>query len=220
MAKNWKIVARDTFGNETLLSFCNDMQEGKQMLALLQAEQTKNGFEGVVALTAVYPDWLPEPTTDDYKHYVRSLIPEDEWINVTKINDVKERYKLELGRMNEYYLLAKIIPKSFNIIDFGCSSNAQSYLFTNHKSYIAVDTQKAMFRAPGTQYFKMTTGQFIKEELTNLKLNIQKTFAICANVTGKNNENPGMLVRMNFLNMFTINNFKNISSNENSKDNK
>lgn len=49
-----------------------------------------------------------------------------------------------------------------------------------------------------------------KKIMARLNLNMQRTFAICCNKTGKNNENPGLLVRMNFLNMFTINNYKHI----------
>ena len=129
MPKKWKIIARDPSGKETLLRFCDDLDEGRQLLADLQAEQDRMGLEGELALTAVFPEWLPDPQPEDYKHYVRSLIPDEEWMRVTNIDDLMAWYNLELGDMREYFLLAKVIPRTYTVIDFGCGKNAQSYLF-------------------------------------------------------------------------------------------
>ena len=217
MPRKWKIIARDPSGKESLLGFCNDLNEGKQMLAAIQDEQGRIGFVGELALTAVFPGWLPDPQPEDYKHYVRSLIPDNEWMRVTNIDDVAAWYNLELGDMREYYLLAEVIPRSFTVIDFGCGKNAQSYLFTRHRRYCAVDTGRQMFRAPGTSFFQMTAENFIRHELPRLQLDMHRTFAICSNATGRDHGNPGMLARMNFLNMYTINNFKYFYDDENNK---
>lgn len=214
MERNWKIIARDALGNETLLKFCPDMAEGKKLMAQLASDKKLANFNGEMALKPVNPEWITNPVTSDYSHYVRSLIPDSQWLESTGVDEPTAFYNLNIGNMKEYYMLAMIIPKSFTIIDFGCNTNAQSYLFINHNKYIGVDTKKDMFRAPGTAFYMMTAGEFIKNELSKLQLNMQRTFAICSNVTGKNYENPGMLVRMNFLNMFTINNFKSINGND------
>ena len=215
MPKKWKIIARDPSGKETLLRFCDDLDEGRQLLADLQAEQDRMGLEGELALTAVFPEWLPDPQPEDYKHYVRSLIPDEEWMRVTNIDDLLAWYNLELGDMREYFLLAKVIPRTYTVIDFGCGKNAQSFLFMQHRHYYAVDMGKQMFRAPWTFYFQMTAGDFIRHEMPRLQPDMHRTFAICSNVTGKDHGNPGMLVRMNFLNMYTINNFKYFFDDEN-----
>ena len=188
MPKKWKIIARDPSGKETLLRFCDDLDEGRQLLADLQAEQDRIGHEGELA---------------------------QEWMRVTNIDDLMAWYNLELGDMREYFLLAKVIPRTYTVIDFGCGKNAQSYLFMQHRHYYAVDTGKQMFRAPGTFYFQMTAGDFIRHEMPRLQPDMHRTFAICSNVTGKDHGNPGMLVRMNFLNMYTINNFKYFFDDEN-----
>ena len=217
MANEWKVTVRDYFGKVILLEFFDDMTEGKRLQAYIKDEFHMENQKGEVALTAVHPDWLPNPTPEDYKDYVRSLITDEEWKRVIFTDDKQLWYDIELGDMREYFLLAKVIPKDFTVIDFGCGTNAQSYLFMQHRHYYAVDVGRQMFWAPGTSRFRMTTGDFIRHEMPRLKLDMHRTFAICSNVTGKDNENPGMLVRMNFLNMYTINNSILSIENENHK---
>ena len=92
-------------------------------------------------------------------------------------------------------------------------STSSAPIFNAEKSYGVIKTVNGEFQrcvlaaVVEDAFYMMTAGEFIKNELSKLQLNMQRTFAICSNVTGKNYENPGMLVRMNFLNMFTINNF-------------
>lgn len=205
---NWKVVLRDALGNEHLMSFCNDMKEAKTKMAMAEVEITKNNACGELALKAVNPEWIPDPIKTDYTMFVRSLIPDTDWERIKQIPSITDFFDNDHGRMKDYYLLSKIIPKYYTVINFGCSNNAQSYLFTQHKKYIAVDTAEEQLRAPSTTYYQISAKKFINDIMPQLNLNMQKTFAICSNVTGKGGENPGMLTRMHFLNMFTINNYK------------
>lgn len=217
MIYRWKIVLRDALGNEYLVAFCKDIDDAKEKMSLAEMEKTINNATGELALKAVYPEWLPDPIASDYTMFVRSLILEKEWQRLQENQKIKDFFSNDHGRMREFYFVSKAVPNNYTIINFGCENNAQSYLFAQHKKYIAVDTIAEQFRAPGTLYYQMTANRFISEIMPNLKLDMQRTFAICSNVTGKGGENPGMLVRMNFLNMYTINNFKKVSEYENEK---
>lgn len=88
-----------------------------------------------------------------------------------------------LGFVDTYKLLSYIIPESHIVIDLGCGYNPQSYFFTNHKKYIAVDLP-----APITRDIR----RFKTDNCTILEMSIEKfmdtealafdpcfTFAIC-----------------------------------------
>lgn len=211
MNYNWKIVLRDALGNEHLMAFCKDMQEAKTKMAVAEKEKMTNNAIGELSLKAVNPEWIPDPIASDYTMFVQSLMTESEWQMIQNNPNLSEFFANDHGRMREFYLLSKIVPAYYTVINFGSGNNAQSYLFTKHKRYIAVDTEKELFRAPGTLFYQMDAQKFISETMPQLKLKMSRTFAICSHVTGEGEGNPGMLTRMNFLNLYTFNNFKKIN---------
>ena len=208
MTYKWKIVLRDALGNEHLMAFCKDMEDAKKKMGLAEKEKSINNASGELVVKAVCPEWLPNPIASDYTMFVRALIPEEDWRLLHDKPIINLFFSNDHGRLKEYYFVSKAVPNDYTVINFGCGNNAQSYLFTQHKKFIAVDTNDEHFRASGTLHYKMPASKFISEIIPELKLNIQRTFAICSNAPGKDGENTGMLVRMNFLNMYTINNQK------------
>jgi len=110
-----------------------------------------------------------------------------------------------------YYNLSRVIPKHWTVIDFGAGYAAQSYLFTEHHRYIAVepsiisrvtDFSFEYFKADGTERFDVTAGDFIRKELP--MLDPKTTFAICNYVPDWYDESASELVRHNFRNVFTF----------------
>ena len=87
------------------------------------------------------------------------------------------------------------------------SYGAQSYLFQSHSKYIAVEPFKndndgwhfENFKANGTERYEMTAGEFIKEMLPKLKLDLNRTFAIVNYVP---NDSCSQLVRETFKNVW------------------
>jgi hypothetical protein len=132
------------------------------------------------------------------------LIPKDEW----------ERLNGTLGEMcseflvfcDTYYHLSKIIPKDWTVIDFGAANNPQSYFFTEHKKYIAVNPisdipeENGMFCPLNCEIYRMTTGEFIK----TVDYPKEKVFAVCNFVPDWHGENSMELVRKNFKNCYTF----------------
>ena len=133
MTYQWKIVLRDTLGNEHLMAFCKDMQEAKTKMAVAEKEKSANNAIGELSMKAVNPEWIPEPTASDYTMFVQSLMSAAEWEIIRNNPNLSKFFANDQGRMREFYLLSKIVPKYYTVINFGCGNNAQSYLFTKHK---------------------------------------------------------------------------------------
>lgn len=106
-----------------------------------------------------------------------------------------------IGFVDIYKKLSEIIPDHFTVIDFGCAYNPQSYFFTKHKKYIAVDMSKCVkFKAKNCRIYRMTIKSFIEKYAE--KYDKKETFAICSYVPPWHDDNI-KLVRENFLNVFT-----------------
>jgi hypothetical protein len=156
----------------------------------------------------VDPELISRPVTTDYEHYLRSLIPDEEWGRVLKSDASAEINcnDMTCGR-GTYYMLSKMIPKDWTVIDFGCAYNAQSYLFQEHARHIAIepvwndkDFHFEYFKAHNTELLFMTGQEFIQKELPKMHLNLDKTFAICNYVpSGACN----LLARETFKNIYT-----------------
>lgn len=132
---------------------------------------------------------------------VLKLLPEDQKERVFN----QERCDIDptfLGFMDVYVALARIIPKHFTVIDFGCAYSPQCFLFENHRSYIGVDldTKQERFKTIQSIFYAMTIREYIEKYLHSLDL--QKTFAICSYVPQWYDDNI-KLVKENFLNVFT-----------------
>ena len=92
-------------------------------------------------------------TNEETSLMIYNMIPEDQKRAVFG----QERCEIEpefLGFVKIYKNLSEIIPKHFTVIDFGCAYNPQSFLFKDHKQFIAVDECHDMivFHALGTEF--------------------------------------------------------------------
>lgn len=141
---------------------------------------------------------------EDIVHHLLSMIPKDEFVRLQ--GTIGEFCGEFAGLVDTYYHLSQIIPKDFTVIDFGAGWNAQSYFFTEHVKYIAVNPpsdiieDSGMFCAPNCDIYRMTTGQFIR----SYKPKNEKVFAICNYVPNWYCENSMKLVRENFSNVYTF----------------
>ena len=189
MKKIFKIVRSNGYNSDQdLMSFFDDWSK---------AEQVKD------ELFAKYPLWIEDrdrlvakpvnieeitnPVCTDYMHYVRSLIPDEEWERVMKSDASAEIHSNSLMcGAGTYYYLSQMIDKGWTVVDIGVSYAAQSYLFQNHHRYIAVepfpkdfnDWHFEMFSPPKMELFQMSGQKFIKDYLPHLNLDLNKTFAI------------------------------------------
>ena len=144
---------------------------------------------------------------DEYKEildYLFTLIPKEEI-------EKNEPYMYEFcsgfaGFVDTYYYLSKVIPKDWTVIDFGAGYNAQSYFFTDHNKYIAVEPDfgqiedSGMFCPPNCQIYRMTTKQYIYR----VDYPKDKVFAICNYVPKWSDEDSVMLVHNKFRNCYTF----------------
>lgn len=147
---------------------------------------------------------MKQHNEEEINKYLFDLIPKEEW----------ERLKGTLGEMccgflgfaDTYYHLSQIIPLDYTIIDFGAGNNPQSYFFTKHKKYIAVNPpsdipeEDGMFCPHNCEIYRMTTGEFLK----NVDFPKEKVFAICNFVPNWHGEDSKKLVRDNFQNCYTF----------------
>lgn len=136
--------------------------------------------------------------------YLCRLIPKEEWKRLE--GTLGEMCGDFLGFCDTYYHLSMLIPKDWTIIDFGAGNNPQSYFFTEHKKYIAVNPmsdikeENGMFCPPNCEIYRMTTGEFIKR----VDYPKEKVFAICNYVPNWYGEDSMELVRKNFKNCYTF----------------
>lgn len=148
---------------------------------------------------------MEEPKTfEEITSYLLSLIPKEEI--EAKQDSMRDLAPKFAGFVDVYYHLSKIIPKDWTVIDFGAGYNAQSYFFTGHKKYIAVNPisgikeDNGMLCAPNCEIFRMTTGEFVSK----VDYPKEKVFAICNNVPNWYGENSMRIVHRHFKNCYTF----------------
>ena len=140
----------------------------------------------------------------DICQYLHSLIPKEEWGRLE--GTLGEMCHEFLGFCDAYYHLSMLIPKDWTIIDFGAGHNPQSYFFTEHKKYIAVnplsgiEEDDGMFKPENCEIYRMTTDEFLK----TVDYPKEKVFAICNYVPNWHREDSMELVRNNFKNCYTF----------------
>ena len=209
--KNWKLVVQDYHNDyQYILGFYPTEAEAR--LAIPDAKKQNKGWLGnrKPIIKRVNPEMILNPVCTDYMHYVRSLIPDKEMERVMMSDASAEicTDSLMCGGAT-YYYLSRMIPKDWTVIDVGASYGAQSYLFQDHAKYIAVEPFESCddwhfenFKADGTERYEMTAGNFIKDILPTLNLDLNKTFAICNYIPEWYGENPMELVRHTFHNCY------------------
>lgn len=155
--------------------------------------------------------------SDDINKYLLEIIPEEELDRVfgQEYCDITPEF---MGFVSTYYHLSQIIPEHWTVIDFGAAYNPQSYFFTKHKKYIAVEVNKffmgdtsnkiewisfEMFQPDNCEIYQMTTGDFIKKHLED-DYDLEETFAICNYVPPWYEEDSGELVRKYFPNAYVF----------------
>lgn len=114
-----------------------------------------------------------------------------------------------LGFIGVYSALAKIIPRHWAVVDLGCASAPQSFLFQDHARYIGVDLPPShygrdkteRFKAENATFHEMTIAEFCAECLADLDL--KTTFAICSYVPPWHGDNCA-IARQHFENVFTF----------------
>lgn len=148
---------------------------------------------------------MKEPSNfEEITEYLLSLIPKEE---IEKREGTLGELCTEfMGFVDIYYYLSKVIPEDYTIIDFGAAHNAQSYFFSEHKKYIAVNPQSpienenGMFCPPNCEIYRMTTGEFLR----TIDYPKEKVFAICNFVPNWHGEDSIKLVHENFRNVYTF----------------
>lgn len=198
-SKRYKVVFRDKHTtDEHLVGFFETKELAQDAL-----DKKLQGYY----IKETDPQYIGHIVETDYHHFVRALISNDEWNRVIKSDACAEIFCDHLMcDAKAYYTLSRMIPKDATIIDIGCSYNAQSYLFKEHKAYIGVDPIEDFnnwhfehFVAEGTKFYNMTGQQFIKEVLPTLELDLDKVFAICTYVPDWECQR---LVRETFKNLY------------------
>ncbi len=144
-----------------------------------------------------------DKTFQEITDYLFSLIPKEELERHR--DDMMELCPEFAGFVDTYYYLSKIIPKDYTVIDFGAAYNAQSYFFTEHKKYMAVNPlsphkeENGMFCPKNCEIFRMTTKEFIE----TVDYPKEKVFAICNYVPNWYHDSIA-LVHENFRNCYTF----------------
>ncbi len=209
--RNFKLVVQDQQNNDQYLIGFYENEQGAYFEKAKFAS-TRNKWipsQKDLIVKRVDIEMINNPVATDYAHYIRSLIPDEEWLRV-----MKSDASAEIDANNSvcgfggrtYYNLSKMIPKDWTVIDFGCAYNPQSYLFQNHARHIAIepvwndkDFHFEYFKAPNTELLFMTGQEFIQKELPKLALDLKTTFAICNFVPSAK---CCKMVRETFMNCF------------------
>jgi len=207
--KSWKLVKQDQNNEDQyLLGFFNSEKHAKDNIQFIMQKYGNwiKSKESIV-VKRVNPEMILNPVVTDYMHYVWSLIPKKEIERVMKSDASAEidASSCMCGGAT-YYYLSKMIPKHWTVIDIGCAYNSQSYLFQSHARHIAIepvwldkDFHFEYFKAPNTELLFMTGQEFIQNELSKMKLDLNKTFAICNYIPS---DACNLMVRETFKNLW------------------
>lgn len=213
--KKYKVVKNNKYNEDQyLIGFFETSDEAYDALPVIR----KRHSEWITDIRDLHvkmvdPEFIHEPVATDYAHYIRSLIPDEDWKRIMDSDAAAEIDSNDnvcgYGGRN-YYYLSRMIPLDWTVVDIGCGYNLQSALFSNHKRYIAVNPDEyekdqdwhfEHYVAPGTEYYDSTGQEFIRSVLPKLGLDMNKTFAICHWVPS---EECRKMVGETFKNLFVI----------------
>lgn len=135
------------------------------------------------------PKEAPQPVLNDKIEELLSRIPKSEQERVYKdyyneMTPVPYYADGFVGFIENYEAIAKITPLDWTIVDFGAATNVQSYYFTEHARYIAVEPHtmdgkaRPMFQPANCEIFRMTAQQFVSKVLPRLNLDLASTICI------------------------------------------
>ncbi len=88
---------------------------------------------------------------------------------------------VDSGSSYIYNAISKIIPLSFEVIDFGCGKAQQAWYFRNHKKYIGIDNITPIgnrYLFINTEHIKQDINDFINSKINDIDIDINNTFAI------------------------------------------
>ena len=211
--RNFKLVKQDEYNSDQYLIGFYETEDAALDARLGIAKKYPSWIKSWQELIAkrVDPEMIPNPVATDYSHYISSLIPDGEWKRVMKSDAAAEIDSNNCccgfgGRT--YYNLSKMIPKDWTVLDFGCAYNPQSYLFTEHAKFVAIEPEILLkdycydhFQAPNTDFIFATGQKFIKKILPSMNLDLKHVFAICNFVPS---DECCQMVRETFPNVFTF----------------
>lgn len=210
MDKKYKVVKQTQSSDQCLCGFYVSEQAAFAAIPEI-CRGWRNSKREEFHVKKVDPRFIINPVNTDYDHYIWSLIPYEDRERVMK-SDASAEIDANCVTCNSkrYYYLSEMIWKEWNVIDIGCSYNAESYLFANHRCFIGVNPDSRYddnrwhfehFKAEGTMYYDMTGQEFIRDVLPCLGLDLEKTFAICHFVP---DDDCMKMVRETFPNCFVL----------------
>lgn len=213
MKRIWKVVKQDEYNDDQYLcGFYETKDEADEAKLKMQYKYPLwiKSWKGLV-VKRVNIEMINNPVATDYAHYIRSLIPDEEWKRVMESDaaaEIDSNNNVCGYGGRTYYNLSKMIPKDWTVLDFGCAYNPQSYLFTEHAKFVAIEPEILSkdycydhFQAPNTDFIFATGQKFIKEILPSMNLDLKHVFAICNFVPS---DECCQMVRETFPNVFTF----------------
>ena len=143
-----------------------------------------------------------EKLEEHINDYLYQLIPQEEFDRVAQDAEISPYF---MCFAKTYFFLSKLIPKDWTVIDFGAAYNAQSYFFTQHKRYIAINPysvrgDNGMFCPDNCEIYRMTTGEYLR----SVDYPKEKVFAICNYVPNWYEEDSIELVKKHFRFCYTF----------------
>lgn len=146
------------------------------------------------------------PTNEELSLYLAITIPKEQQDRVYEGMGGYELNSEFMGFVKTYWHLSRLIPKDYHIFDFGAGYNAQSYFFTEHESYSAIEPELniekefIMFQPPNCTIYNTDARTFLK----TFKDIPEKSFAIVNFVPSWFEQNALELVKRRFQNCYTF----------------
>lgn len=142
-----------------------------------------------------------DPTTEELSAWLLNEIPKEHVESVMSGDcDIDCEF---VGFVKTYWHLSKIIPKDYEVYDFGAAYNFQSWFFRGHKRYVAIepDTNIKMIQPDNCVIYRMDAKTYL-DHCNNIP---DKSFAIVNFVpSGMRNQDVRDLVKSKFKNVYTF----------------
>lgn len=144
-----------------------------------------------------------DPTNEELSAYLLKAIPKDLLRKV--FNGWEELCPDFVGFVKCYYHLSKVIPKEYEVYDFGAAHNLQSWFFREHKAYYAIEPECINGRVVMLQPNNcITYASDAKHFLDTCGAIPENSFAIVNYVPNWYNRDVYALVKERFQNVYTF----------------